>query len=100
MKCDNTRLPTAAQIREELTCIWKMALDLRDIGPDDDFFAFGGDSLDAMQISMLVAERLDIELPSGAVFQHPTIARMVEAIVQRRAETAAEAASARTQKAA
>lgn len=49
---------------------------------DADFFACGGSSLLAMQLSLQIAERLGVHLPTGTVFRAATVAAL-SAEVQR-----------------
>lgn len=49
-------------------------------GPDDNFFALGGDSLLATQVAGRVSAVLGIELDPAAVFQRPTVAELAAEI--------------------
>ncbi len=49
---------------------------------DADFFAAGGSSLQAMQLSLQIAERLGVTLPAGSVFRAATVGALA-AEVQR-----------------
>jgi amino acid adenylation domain-containing protein len=50
------------------------------IGADDDFFALGGQSLLAAQLAARVRDCFEIELPTRAVFDDPTIAALAERV--------------------
>jgi len=52
--------------------IWAEALDLPDVGRDDDFFNLGGDSLIGAIVLAQVYAALGIELGLGAIADHPT----------------------------
>ncbi|QTT77108.1 type I polyketide synthase [Streptomyces mobaraensis NBRC 13819 = DSM 40847] len=52
---------------------WSEVLGVRSAGPDDDFFALGGDSLAAARLSGLLAERYGVSLPVVDVFQYPVL---------------------------
>jgi amino acid adenylation domain-containing protein len=51
-------------------------LDLDEIGPDDDFFLLGADSLLAIQLLGRVRDRFGADLDVGAVFDAPTPRRL------------------------
>lgn len=52
-------------------------LGLDDVpGADDDFFSLGGHSLLAAQLAAQLREHFHAELPLGAIFEHPTTARL------------------------
>ena len=57
---------TIAQIFSEL-------LDIVVTSRESDFFSLGGDSLLAIRAAIVCQERLDLELPVSAIFEHSTI---------------------------
>ncbi len=57
-----------------LTAIWQDCLQTS-VGPDDNFFALGGDSLTALHLALAVEERLHQPI-DPAFFQNPTVANM------------------------
>ncbi|MEU6221502.1 amino acid adenylation domain-containing protein [Streptomyces sp. NPDC047022] len=82
---------TAARLREVLTgfpgrpdlagdgpvdtvrALFAEILDIAHVGPDDDFFALGGDSPRALRLTGRIRSLgLDAELPVRAVFDHPS----------------------------
>ncbi|MGI9290684.1 MAG: non-ribosomal peptide synthase/polyketide synthase [Gammaproteobacteria bacterium] len=69
---------TATQ--ETLTEIWSGILGIERIGINDDFFALGGHSLLATQLASRIRDRLNIQLPLIALFNHPTIAGLAAEI--------------------
>ena len=75
-----------------LTQIWADVLGVPEIGLDDDFVAWGGDSILAMQI-VARARDAGLRLRPRDVFTHPTIARL--ATVAGVADAPATAASTR-----
>lgn len=52
--------------------LFRRSLGGVDVEPDDDFFALGGDSLQALQIVTGAQEAFDLELPPDVLFRHPT----------------------------
>ena len=53
--------------------IWREIFPRHRIGPDDNFFALGGDSLVAMRLADLFARELGVELPVVVLFRNPTV---------------------------
>ncbi|AZQ32135.1 amino acid adenylation domain-containing protein [Streptomyces cyaneochromogenes] len=100
-KVDRSRLPepeetgTATQPRRPMSdaerrvaTLWCEVLGTNEIGPDEDFFALGGDSLLAVRLLLKVREDWGIRLGLGAMFAAPTIARMATVLTNGAAETA------------
>ena len=63
-----------------LTTIWQNVLDIPQVGIRDNFFNIGGDSLTAMNISLLSAEN-GIEISPLQIINKPTISELVESEV-------------------
>lgn len=63
-----------------LAAVYRRALNIPDIGIDDDVFVLGADSLRALWVIADVRERLGIELPLPSVFSHRTIRALSRAI--------------------
>ncbi|MBO2447075.1 acyltransferase domain-containing protein [Actinomadura barringtoniae] len=57
-----------------------LGMDGYELGPDDDFFELGGDSLVATQALAMIREATGCELTARAVFQAPTVARLARLI--------------------
>ncbi|WP_448321942.1 phosphopantetheine-binding protein [Streptomyces sp. CO7] len=55
---------------------WQEVLGIDGVGPDDDFFDLGGDSMVAARLSMLLEERLGSGVELLTVFDHPTVAEL------------------------
>jgi len=62
--------------------IWADLLGIDDLGPDDDFFALGGHSLLGTQVLARIRDALGVELPPGALFDAPTIARLTAVVTR------------------
>ncbi|ULA61380.1 MAG: Non-ribosomal peptide synthetase [Nitrospira sp.] len=54
--------------------IWSQVLNRPAVGPQDDFFALGGDSLRGLQMVARVQEVRGIDVPLETLFEHPTLA--------------------------
>jgi acyl carrier protein len=72
--------PRSAMIapRTPIECLvaqcWEESLQLKGIGIEDDFFALGGDSLQAIQMTIQLQKLLPVRLPLGTLFfQDPTL---------------------------
>jgi acyl-CoA synthetase (AMP-forming)/AMP-acid ligase II/acyl carrier protein len=81
--------PAAAEprnaIEQELAQIFAEVLRAGRVGRDDNFFALGGDSLRATQVTARVLSAFGVELPNTAVFQWPTVAELAGEIAGSRA---------------
>ncbi|MFL6129416.1 MAG: amino acid adenylation domain-containing protein [Mycobacteriales bacterium] len=90
-KLDRARLPAApaaaAPVRplatgtqRRLAALWSELLGAGGYGPDDDFFAAGGDSLSAVRLTFRVRQALAVDLPLRSLFAEPTLAGCAAAI--------------------
>jgi amino acid adenylation domain-containing protein len=70
--------------------IWAEALELPDVGRDDDFFNLGGDSLIGAIVLAQVYAALGIELSLGAIADHPTASTLAAFIDEARRREAAK----------
>jgi acyl carrier protein len=61
-----------------LARIWQEILGVARVGRQDDFFELGGDSMQVMKLMGRLAEAFRVDLPFAAVFEHPTLALMIE----------------------
>src|SRR3954451_20949830 len=57
-------------------------LNLNAVGPDDDFFELGGNSLIVATAVARLGERLGIDLPMRALFEAPTPIEMAELVTE------------------
>ncbi len=74
------RSPTEAVV----VSVWEAVLGLPHVGVDDDFFALGGHSLAAAQITARLRDAFGADVPVAAVFESPTpaeLAAVVDALV-------------------
>jgi amino acid adenylation domain-containing protein len=79
----------ASETEETLAAIWAGAFELEHVGPEDDFFDLGGDSLTAAVIAAGVHAAFGVQLELGAVIDSPTvvqIARTIEVLQSRRTD--------------
>ncbi|ETR67771.1 MAG: hypothetical protein OMM_04959 [Candidatus Magnetoglobus multicellularis str. Araruama] len=70
-------------IQEKLIKIWKMVLQVEEIGIRDSFFELGGSSFKAMQVIVQIRKEFDVPLELRDIFNEPTvedISQLIEAI--------------------
>ncbi|MFD5823990.1 amino acid adenylation domain-containing protein [Lentzea sp. NPDC060358] len=97
-KIDTDRLPAppkpaapprpadqADDLVRSLQEVWSAVLGL-DVGPDDDFFDLGGNSLSAVRITAKARERHLPATPLRTLYQHPTIRGLADAVRDRHPE--------------
>ena len=92
-KVDRHALPSALPLRPsldaplvlprtsneaQLASVWAKILSLDEIGINDPFLEFGGDSLQAARILARIVDAFKIELPLTAMFDAPTVAKLGE----------------------
>jgi acyl-coenzyme A synthetase/AMP-(fatty) acid ligase/acyl carrier protein len=103
-KADRKSLPLPEKHRTELTpfrapetptekqlaAVWSDVLAIERIGADDDFFSLGGHSLLATQLMSRIRVAFEVEVPLGALFEGPTIAKLAKVVEQKQIEAADE----------
>lgn len=73
-------LPDMTPLQLELLSIWRSVLDRTDIGPDENFFEIGGDSLRAAKVFAEIENRLGIDRPVGLMLEAPTVHQLAAAL--------------------
>lgn len=72
--------------QQELAAIvldaWQRALRNSNLAADEDFFAAGGDSLLADEVTLEVAAATGIELPLVTLFMNPTATEFADALIE------------------
>jgi acyl carrier protein len=71
-----------ADVERALASIWSDILGKPGVGPDDDFFMLGGDSILVMTLVMRVEEEFSLFLDPGELFDHPTLKTFAARIAQ------------------
>ncbi|MBW1600719.1 amino acid adenylation domain-containing protein [Streptomyces sp. JJ66] len=61
-------------LQAALAEVWEEVLGTAPIGPDDDFFELGGDSLSAVRLAAACRARLGGDIHQSALFRTPTVA--------------------------
>ncbi|MDB6114914.1 MAG: non-ribosomal peptide synthetase [Lacunisphaera sp.] len=62
-----------AGVEQTIAAIWKDILHTDQIGVDDNFFDFGGHSLQVVQVQNRLREALNVDVPVLKLFQFPTV---------------------------
>lgn len=70
----------AGDVEQALAAIWKDILKADQIGADDNFFDFGGHSLQVVQVQNRLRETLQVDVPVLKLFQYPTIRSLAKFI--------------------
>jgi acyl transferase domain-containing protein/aryl carrier-like protein len=65
--------------------IWSTVLGVERLGPDDDFFDMGADSLSALRALAQIKRALKATLTVAMIYEHPNLAQLTRAIRERRA---------------
>ncbi|MEV6007950.1 aminotransferase class III-fold pyridoxal phosphate-dependent enzyme [Streptomyces sp. NPDC051976] len=60
-------------------------LGLEQVGPEDDFFALGGNSISAVQLAQRVRKEIDVERPVRMVFENRPLGALAQALAARAA---------------
>ncbi|KPI20316.1 Aspartate racemase [Actinobacteria bacterium OK074] len=69
-------------VAETIVAIWSELLHQPVIGPEDDFFALGGDSMLAIRTAARLGERLGVQVPALEVLRHPTVRELAARIAE------------------
>jgi thioesterase domain-containing protein len=63
---------TEHELLQALIALWRRVLDIRNIGPDDEFFALGGHSIAAAQLFALIQQELGYTAPLAVLYDAAT----------------------------
>ncbi|HEU4328871.1 MAG TPA: type I polyketide synthase, partial [Roseiflexaceae bacterium] len=69
-------LPPRAELERRLIGIWQRVLGVQQIGPNDNFFDLGGDSLSGMQLISELKRELHVQLAPVALFEAPSVSAL------------------------
>jgi thioesterase domain-containing protein/acyl carrier protein len=74
--------PASGAVESALAQIWSDVLGIKPVGAEDDFFALGGSSLQAVDVIDQVEARFGTPLSLSAVIESPTIRGLASLLVQ------------------
>ena len=74
--------PPAEGLEQLSAALFEEVLQRTGIGRHDNFFALGGDSLRAMQVTTRMYAAFGLELHTGVVFERPTVADLAVKVVE------------------
>lgn len=75
-------VPAGEPVVAELTRIWREVLRVKEVGPYDNLFDFGVNSLTVSQIAARIRQRLKVDVPMESFYETPTISD-IAAVVAR-----------------
>jgi acyl carrier protein len=78
---DTPFVAPATRVEKELAAIWSQVLNVGSLGIHDSFFDLGGHSLTATQLITRVRAAYGVELPLLRLFEMPTIAEFIVALL-------------------
>jgi acyl carrier protein len=76
-------------VEETLASIWKEVLHLGRVGPDDDFFEVGGQSVAMVRVISRIREALGVEVSPLTFFAEPTIGGLARSVAELSAKAGA-----------
>ncbi|MCJ8270837.1 MAG: condensation domain-containing protein, partial [Psychrosphaera sp.] len=68
------------ELEQQLCDIWQDVLGLERVGVEDNFFALGGDSVNAIRVTAAIARQMNVEVTLALVFDQPDISRLADLI--------------------
>jgi acyl-coenzyme A synthetase/AMP-(fatty) acid ligase/acyl carrier protein len=72
--------PGLSEVLADTLTLVRQALEIEQVGPDDDVFEAGGHSLVAAQLAVAATERFGVPVAALQVYDHPTPARLAALI--------------------
>ncbi|MFC4158682.1 amino acid adenylation domain-containing protein [Chitinimonas lacunae] len=77
---DEDEAIVATELEHAVMAVWREVLGCGRLGPEADFFALGGRSLQAIQVANRLSTRLGREVPMSSLFRHPTVAALAQSL--------------------
>jgi enterobactin synthetase component F len=73
-------------VQDRLSVLWQQVLGHPAVGPDDDFFDLGGDSLVAVALTGRIRDAFGVELSIASLFDSPTPASLATVLLEQGAQ--------------
>jgi acyl transferase domain-containing protein len=67
-------------VEAAIAALWRELLGVHEVGPRDNFFALGGDSLIALGLTARLHDRFRVELSPGHVYEAATLAELADVV--------------------
>jgi natural product biosynthesis luciferase-like monooxygenase protein len=83
VKAEGQFVAPAGNVEQQVAAIWKDILHVDQIGAEDNFFDFGGHSLQVVQVQNRLRETIGVDVPVLKLFQFPTIRALAKFIGER-----------------
>jgi|GEM_PF-987284 len=68
------------EIAIRLSKVWQGILGIQDVGPEDDFFESGGDSITAMMLSTRISKEFGCDIPVSKLFEASSFGEQVTVV--------------------
>ena len=78
----NNNCKQLTQLQEQLLAIWRAVLKIENIDINDNFFEIGGNSIQAIQITNQMTEKIGCFMDIGKLFEYPTISKIERYILE------------------
>ena len=78
----NNNCKQLTQLQEQLLAIWREVLKIDNIDINDNFFEIGGNSIQAIQITNQMTEKIGCFMDIGKLFEYPTISKIERYILE------------------
>lgn len=72
------------QARRQVRDLWELLLPIGVIGPDEDFFHLGGDSLLAAQMLVMIEQQFGVRIPMAEMIRATTVRQLAEVLIRLR----------------
>ncbi|CAM3987833.1 non-ribosomal peptide synthetase [Mesobacillus zeae] len=76
------KIPPRSFVENTIATIWKKVLDLDEVFIHDDFFEFGGNSINIIQVAANLRDELDIDMNAADIMANKTILELSEYITE------------------
>jgi acyl transferase domain-containing protein/acyl carrier protein len=76
-------VPSDGTVLERVRAVFALSLGIPEIGPADDFFDLGGNSLTAVEVMTSVRKEFKVDLSIAALFDHPTVEQLADELRRR-----------------